>query len=378
VKEVSPEDRAWEIVRRAFEERDPHPRRTSTRNRLVGAAVVAAVAVGAAVVSPAGHAVFERVRQAVGVEHAAPALAALPARGRLLVLAPGHGGTWIVDADGAKRRIGFWNDASWSPHGLYVVAGRHDRLVTLDPKGRVAWTLARRGVKWPVWEGTRTDTRIAYFAGGRLRVVAGDGTDDHVLDPHPLEVSGAWRPGGSHVLAYAAGGDAILRRVDSGQIVWRRRLGFVPTQLDWSTGGALLAVASPHRVVVLDAGGHPVRTVSSLGGTIRSVAFRPGTGQLAVTVRRGTRSEVRLVDISHPGRSRLLFAGPGLFGDTVWSPNGIWLLIDWPTANQWLFVSAAGSPRVRAVANIDEQFPRPDRVGAPLELAGRWCCPPSG
>src|SRR6185312_15865672 len=103
--------------------------------------------------------------------------------------------------------------------------------------------------------------------------------------------------------------------------------------------------------------------------------FRPGTRALAVTLWHGaTRSEVRLVDVDRPGTSRLLFAGPGRFGDTAWSPTGAWLLVEWPEADQWLFVSPGARPHVRAVANVEAQFPRPDGRPPELFVANGWCC----
>ena len=51
----------------------------------------------------------------------------------------------------------------------------------------------------------------------------------------------------------------------------------------------------------------------------------------------------------------------------MWSPNGRWLLLDWPSADQWLFVSGS---HVRAVSNIEQEFPRPDRLGPMLQIAG--------
>ena len=67
----------------------------------------------------------------------------------------------------------------------------------------------------------------------------------------------------------------------------------------------------------------------------------------------------------------LLFAGPGVFGDVAWSPNGRWLLLNWPSADQWLFVSGG---RVHAVGNIAQEFPRHDKLGPRLQIASRWCC----
>jgi hypothetical protein len=108
-----------------------------------------------------------------------------------------------------------------------------------------------------------------------------------------------------------------------------------------------------------------------LGAKLLQTTFEPGTHRLAVSVRLRQRSEVRLVDLDRPGTARLLFAGPGDFRDVTWSPNGRWLLVDWPTANQWLFVSGS---QVHAVGNITEEFARRDRVTPTLEIADRWCC----
>src|SRR3954452_15638611 len=139
------EERAWEIVRRAFEERRPAPPQRS-RRWPVAAAVAVAAAIVVSIASPPGRAVFERVREAVGVEHADQALFSLPAPGRLLVVSENGGGVWLVHDNGFKRRIGSYDDAQWSPHGLYVVATRRNELVALDVDNGVRWTLARRRV----------------------------------------------------------------------------------------------------------------------------------------------------------------------------------------------------------------------------------------
>jgi hypothetical protein len=73
-----------------------------------------------------------------------------------------------------------------------------------------------------------------------------------------------------------------------------------------------------------------------------------------------------------PGRTQLLFAGPGRFGDLAWSPNGAWLLVDWRTANQWVFLRGA---TVRAVGQIEQQFPRQDDQPFALDIQDGWCCP---
>ena len=364
------EERAWEIVRRAYEERAPRPVRRPARNGLLLAVLAAAVVVAAAILSPPGRAVFERVREAVGVEHAAPALFSLPASGRLLVVSPGHGAVWLVQGDGLKRRLGSYQDAAWSPHGLYLVVSRTDELAAVTAGGDIRWSLARHGVRDPAWEGTRTDTRIAYIAESGLRVVGGDGTGDRLLDRNARDVAPAWDPARLHVVAYSSGRAVVLRRA-SGAIVWRAPVHFLTASLDWSSDGRRLAVASDRRIDVLDSHGRLVRTISMLGAELGQATFRPGSHRLAVTVRLGGHSEVKLVDVDRPGRSKLLFAGPGAFGDLAWSPGGGWLLVDWSTANQWVFLHGS---HVQAVGNIREQFSQGDRFSPPLELSGRWCC----
>jgi hypothetical protein len=310
------------------------------------------------------------VRKAVGIEHAEPALFSLPAPGRLLVVSAEGGGVWLVKSNGFLRKLGPYSDAEWSPHGLYVIATEGNELVALDPDGGVRWKLARRAPSAPRWEGTITDTRIAYLAASGLRVVAGDGTDDHLLDAYGGQVAPAWDPTRLHTIAYYSGGAIVLRRA-AGQILWRAPIRVLPAGLEWSSDGRYLAVRSNSQIVVIDQHGHVHRTISMLGSELREAIFKPGTHELAVVVRSAGRSEVRIVDIDHPGHARLLFAGPGTFGDVEWSPTGGWLLVNWPEANQWVFIKGK---QVRAVANIRQQFARADGLGPLLELSGRWCC----
>jgi hypothetical protein len=162
----------------------------------------------------------------------------------------------------------------------------------------------------------------------------------------------------------------MLRTAD-GRLVWRHAIGVTPTSLVWSSDGRYLAVFSQRRILVLDARGRLRRTITRLGAHLVSGAFEPRSHQLAVEIRLPARSEVQLVDVDRPGHSRLLFAGPGDFGDLAWAPDSSWLLVTWPAANQWVFLHA---PRLRAVANIREQFPRRDGRSPLLQLAGRWCC----
>ena len=145
------EERAARVVAAAFA--DSPPRHRPRRAARPIAAVAVAVVLIAAVLSPPGRAFVDHVRRAVGVDHARPALFTLPAPGRILVTA--GSGTWVTYADGSRRLLGAYDDASWSPFGRYIAATRPNELVTLDPEGTVRWTLARPGVRFPRWTRQR-------------------------------------------------------------------------------------------------------------------------------------------------------------------------------------------------------------------------------
>jgi hypothetical protein len=258
--------RAWEVVRRAYAEREPvaWPRRHA--RPLAAAALVAAVA--AAALSPPGRSVVHSLREAVGVKQTEPALFSLPTQGDLLVTS--RKGLWLVHRDGSKRLLGRYRDATFSPHGLFIAATRANQLVALDLMGNVRWTLARPAPRHPVWTGTRTDTRITYVSGGKLRMVAGDGTGDHAVGRRSVPRSGT----------------AIRRRA----------------------------------------------------------------GQSAVLV-----------------GGRVVFRGTGSFDQAVRSPDGRWLLVTWPTADQWVFVRPGTPRRIVGASRISVQFGGFPRVQG-------WCC----
>ena len=93
----------------------------------------------AAVVSPPGRAVFHRVREAVGVEHADVALFSLPAPGRLLVVSENGGGVWLVQDNGFKRKLG-------TVHRRRVVAARPLRRGDAPERARHARPLSTSSV----------------------------------------------------------------------------------------------------------------------------------------------------------------------------------------------------------------------------------------
>jgi len=366
-------ERAWEVVGAAYESRAPvtWPRRHA--KPLVAVAVVAAAT--AAALSPPGRSVVHSLRKAVGVENAQTELFSLPAPGRLLVSGPG--GAWIVNADGSRRRLGPYRDATFSPHGLFVAATKRNELVALDPKGNVRWTLARPAPRSPAWAGTRSDTRIAYLSAGDLRIVAGDGTEDHAIG-RAASVAPAWRPGPGRVLAYSDGRHALVYDVDKGLVL--RRLSPAPTKLAWSVDGLLLLVFSPGQTRVYE-GRRRVAADDPSDGTFDRDAAFVGRRHEVVAVRAAGSPAGSGSSVFSLTTGRTLFRGTGVFRQLAFSPDGHWLLVTWPTANQWVFVRVGHPRRIVGYrgSRPSSAASRTSRAGAALaDRAARGCRRPCG
>ena len=71
--------------------------------------------------------------------------------------------------------------------------------------------------------------------------------------------------------------------------------------------------------------------------------------------------------VSDLGTGRAVFSGTGVFDAITPSPDGGWVLVEWRTADQWVFVRLTGPKAIRAVSGIAPQF-----RGTPV-VAG-WCC----
>jgi hypothetical protein len=333
--------RTWNVVSAAYAARTPAPvrrRRPPIRVALVLAVVAALTAIA---FTPPGHAVLTSVRKAIGVVRAQPALYKLPAPGRILA------GAWLVNADGSTRRLGSYTETSWSPFGRFVVAARANAVVALEPNGKVHWTLARPDVRFPRWAGSHTNTRIAYLSGDRLRVVAGDGTNDREAGPAAAAaVAPAW--GAGFTLAYAdVRGHVWAFDPDTGHVDFRTAAGPRPRVLHWSHDGRRLLVLRPHALDVYDASG---RLVAHRTGTFVDAAF--DGPELAVL-------SPHAVSLG----PRTLFRTTGRLGQVVPSPDGRWLLVTWPGADEWLFVPTGHGRRLSAVANIAEQLGGASPVG---------------
>ena len=357
------ERRARRVVLGAFAAREPVPRRARPVRLVAALAVLVVAGLAGAALSPPGRAVVDRIREVVGVEQAEPALFRLPASGRLLVAS--DPGVWVVEPDGSKRLLPGYREASWSPFGRYVVAARRNELTALEPDGDIRWTLARRDVRFPRWTGTQTDTRIAYLSGTDLRVIGGDGKGDRRLRPSINAVAPAWRPGGGFVLTYVdASGAVVSEDVERRIVLWRTRPARPVLQLAWSADGRRLLVRDEHAVEIRTRAGHRFTAVRATGSRATASAFRSSLHENTHALARGASSQV-LHNGEGGGR---LFSGRGTFRELAWSPDGSWLLVGWPAADQWVFVRADGGS-IRAVSNVSQQlrsrsFPR---------IQG-WCC----
>lgn len=378
-------ERARRVTHAVFETRLPaRPPRSRIRTAL--APGLAAAALVLLSFTEPGQAVIDSVRDTIGrveVRTAVrPALDRLPAAGPLLVRSPE--GPWVVRSDGSKRLLGPYREATWSPMGRFVAVTRENALLAVEPGGRVHWSLARPRVSRPRW--APSGFRVAYRSGPTVRVVAGDGTGDREIGPG---VAAEWRPGGSGSVVVVGGqkvlaGENVLTvaapngrvqalDVDTRQTLWTSRpVGHGVRAMSWSADSSRLLVATARALVVLDGIGRVARRVAPPPGTLLTdAAYAPSGDRIAEVRRRGTVSELVLLE---GRRERLLFAGAGRLGGVTWSPDGRWLLVAWPSADQFLFVRTSGQPRVEAAQGVAGEFdPRATGTAGDPRPAG-WCC----
>ncbi len=362
-------DRSWDVVRDAYEERIRVPRKRDWRP--IAIAVAAAVVVAGAV-TPPGHAVFGSLRDAVrGEPNAAPALFSLPTPRTRLLVNSGQG-AWVVQSDGSKRLLDGYRDASWSPHGLYLIALNGNELRALEPNGDVHWSVGRAGVASPSWSNEGTgDERVAYLAHSTLRVIGGDGRGDRALARGVAQVAPAWRPR-THVLAYVDGtGKIVVRSADTGAIQWRSAAQQQANALAWSGDGLYLLARGRSSLTVFSYTGRQRLTPLGPGAApVVDAAFLPLSHALAFVQRVAGRSTVWFYPQLRPDATaaRRVFTGAGDFDRIAWSPDARWLLLSWRSADQWLFIRSAAVRKVIPVSGIEEAF-------GPDALPAGWCCP---
>jgi hypothetical protein len=376
--------RGLALVERAYAERRPAGRPVLPR---LAVALAIAALLTALLLSPAGAAVRDWIGDVftAGVRNAQPALTDVPGGGRLLVQSPR--GPWVVQPDGSRRLLGRYNEASWSPHGLFVAAASGRTLSAIEPDGTPHWSVSATGpVRDPRW--SPSGFRIAYRAGRSLHVIRADGTGDLLLG-QAAPIAPVWFPLGTHLLAYVdTSGKLRIVESDTSRALASTAASASITTLDWSADGRALLELTPRgiwlRHLHLDKLanriqiGAPQRVPLPADAVVRAAAFAPHRHTIAALLEQraqasAPRSEALLVN-ADGGPPRRLFAISGRLNQLAWSPDGSRLLLAWPAADQWLFLPANGRGHLRAIGNVSSVFSLGLRRPAPFPQIKGWCC----
>jgi Tol biopolymer transport system component len=145
-----------------------------------------------------------------------------------------------------------------------------------------------------------------------------------------------------------------------------------PLQLAWSPDGRLLLVVERGRLRLFDSRGRTRKELDLPAGVVaQHAAFSPDGRTIALLREHSGLSDVRLLSVrGHSWHERAGAPVSGAFSSLEWSPDGRWLLLAWPAADQWLFVSPS---RVLPVSGIARAFAGgPGRASFPA--LGGWCC----
>jgi WD40 repeat protein len=163
---------------------------------------------------------------------------------------------------------------------------------------------------------------------------------------------------------------------DSTEELWVTEAVPGTRQPTWSADGKLLAVLTGDNIVRLfHAGGGLIQALALPSGVASDLSFAPVDRSFAVALfRPATRRSIVVVGDADTVGIRRLFGGGGRLRGLTWSPDGRWLLLAWPAADQLIFVRVADR-KVVAVSNVAREFD-PGGIGpvAFPRLAG-WCCP---
>ena len=365
--------RAWSVTRAAFDER-PQTRRRRFPARAVAVAAAAVALVAGIAFTPPGDAVADWVERTVGGEDPgeprATGLADLPGGGRILVLAgavpqdappadlpPVVGAPTIGGGGEPKKLLGDVLDASWSPRGRFVAAGRGSELIAVDRAGQRRWSVAAPGtVRAPSW--SPSGYRVAYLAGARLRVVNGDGTGDRRVGP-AAGVAPVWLPGNGHVLAFAPDARRIaVADLDRRRVL--RRIRDVPRDLHIleasARGEQLLAVGYREARIYGARTGEILHTLPTRRSRNVAAAASPRDDTFAIVRASGQTAQVVLLDPGPDGvEERRLFAA-GQLGRVAFSPDGSHVLVEWTETGSWLFLPTTDDGRTRQINDVAGKF----------------------
>jgi hypothetical protein len=99
---------------------------------------------------------------------------------------------------------------------------------------------------------------------------------------------------------------------------------------------------------------------------MRALSLSPDGKKIAFIETKAGRSSLVLTGVLG-GPTGTIFSGAGAFTNVFWSPDGRWLVLNWTSADQWLFIRTPVKKLV-AVSNIRANF------GDDTNVRG-WCCP---
>jgi hypothetical protein len=158
----------------------------------------------------------------------------------------------------------------------------------------------------------------------------------------------------------------VLLDARTGGVLWKSRPDGRVVALEWASNGQRVIAhraSATDDVAVYTWKGDLYTGFRASDGTVTATATRPGGHARAIAF--SADGQARLFVIGAPGT---LLSGPGVLDALTWSPDGRWLAVSWPAADQWVFVRADGR-RIRAVSNVSEQF----RTTSFPRIDG-WCC----
>ena len=148
--------------------------------------------------------------------------------------------------------LGHYEDATWSPRGLFVVATRaHARRARPGGRRPSAGSCEPGGaVSLPRW--APDGLHVAYRAGRALRIVYGNGEHDVLAGRDMAAVAPAWRPGAPRTVAWAASdGTVTVEDADTAKVLRTYRSGGVH-HLAWSGDGRKLLIAGRRHGTIRD------------------------------------------------------------------------------------------------------------------------------
>lgn len=382
--EVRAAERGLRVVRGSLQP-DARPAARSRLRPRAALAVIAAALLAGLVLTPAGASVRDWLAGAIDSDAESPVLDRLPTGGQLL--SSSRRGSWVIAEDGSRRRLGAYQQATWSPSGLFVAATRDQLLTAVEPDGEERWSLgAEAPVSDPVW-AEPSGFRIAYRSGRALRVVNGDGTGDRELIDDVTPTAPAWMPGNPDltppfVVAFADP-DGRVRAIDVDNPkeplsapAWVRA-----ERLLWPTPGRLLAI-SDSEVVVLGPTLRPLRRIPLPEATqVDDAAVSPSGRRFVIAAAGSTlgRSELLLGRVAGSrSRVRRVFEVPGRYGGLAFSGDGRWIAAGWPEADSWLFIrprpNRKSLDRIEAFDGISRQLDPGGGPRTPFPEIEGWCC----